>query len=1074
MEKEGSNSELNRLSVVHPLDDLLPVPEQNDQHSFPFEVEFCDPLEVNWMNVDFEYPTDVFPDFPVGRGEAKLLGQLSRDRKVWLAQTWLFYGFLSRFFKKSIQKRDVFQTPNQIGGHRFRSSLHQWHSDLCAMTEDDRRTEKNRIRKLLRIAPLAVEFLNLCLDEQGVPVGDDISDPQLSETILLIELLMEYVWQILDAVTFSRSWEMSRYYGGNLQPWFKHSLKLAANVPHAWPEELHWHGQRDWFDVFHSVLRPGESPSSTWTGRLIQQWFDDNGWCRVAFRSLARTNKLQAVYYLSRIRRPEGVGRHEGCKGSPVCIAYELKGKERGQYQSKHLETCSQHDCSLVPHSILNFESQLCAMIDAGQIPIISVRPDADDLGIELKAYDGLLSYTAISHVWSDGMGNDIRNQVYQCRLRQIARDVLAFQYERVKNSELHAISASLYGKIWRARSRRGLARVNLWLDTICIPAKATAIPCLSSKMTKCATGQYGVKVSDEDIEGQTPANLKRTASCTDRERLRMQAIRHITPIFQAADQVLVIDAEVQKLKSPSRDMLSAVILGSKWTQRAWTFQEGASARKCRFKTADDSPAVFKDLNNRDRNDWRMGKYDDTMYYPHFLGARGFLHIAFRRFGGTFRRDMSRDRISQFWVPLKTTLAGTLNDFRKYHVQSSEKSFSASRSLKRYEKGHPVTLAKVWNNLKTRNATKPSDIHAILAGLLDFDSSELSQLDYQSRIPAILRSCAAIPLSFMFNTNTSIYGYADVDLEILDPKELWIPTTLEGDDIGHDEQLVNTSVPPRKMQQSTWSFLRSQIMGSHIESESPQARHSQDIWLQVKSMDKLSGLLVIASSSSAEYGSFTGPSLSLLLVDGEDNVEANGYVVEHCLPHHRLKRGQIPVDDPATRPSYTEDLPMTDKERRQFFNRAEAQFKQYQKVVYMLDLSFGSRAPNGYFGRGARFIVLEEGDGAIRIQFNCPLKFWQRKQWQTAAIWCHGDVSEETLPKLVGVKLDRSKERNQILVQLGRSHLQKAWFCKMLSPPYPLSGPDTFPASFILLIAICRQLESTDVTLERIAIESNG
>ena len=105
--------------------------------------------------------------------------------------------------------------------------------------------------------------------------------------------------------------------------------------------------------------------------------------------------------------------------------------------------------------------------------------------------------------------------------------------------------------KVKRQKAER---RIYFWLDTLCIP----------------------------------------TGDETDNPRvkeLRMKAIKHITPIFNGTQVVLVLDSELARLGPEHYDdhgrvhneVLAARVLATKWMQRAWTLEEGSLAKKCYF-----------------------------------------------------------------------------------------------------------------------------------------------------------------------------------------------------------------------------------------------------------------------------------------------------------------------------------------------------------------------------------------------------------------------------------------------------------------------------------------------------------
>lgn len=96
------------------------------------------------------------------------------------------------------------------------------------------------------------------------------------------------------------------------------------------------------------------------------------------------------------------------------------------------------------------------------------MNPSAPDLDVKVEAYNGLQKSTAISHVWSDGMGNDESNKVTKCQLERIGRELEALQEERRRTMGIYERFYS--GETFK--SYRHSQRVHFWLDTLCIPAR--------------------------------------------------------------------------------------------------------------------------------------------------------------------------------------------------------------------------------------------------------------------------------------------------------------------------------------------------------------------------------------------------------------------------------------------------------------------------------------------------------------------------------------------------------------------------------------------------------------------------
>jgi hypothetical protein len=124
------------------------------------------------------------------------------------------------------------------------------------------------------------------------------------------------------------------------------------------------------------------------------------------------------------------------------CSAYQWKPEE---YKTKHVfENCT---CTHIEVDA----TDLARILDKGDIPIVLVEN-----GIRITPAESTHGYVAISHVWSDGLGNLNANALPQCQVMRLA---------------------CLVGNIHRYSE----GPVAFWIDTLCCPvqpldARANAI----------------------------------------------------------------------------------------------------------------------------------------------------------------------------------------------------------------------------------------------------------------------------------------------------------------------------------------------------------------------------------------------------------------------------------------------------------------------------------------------------------------------------------------------------------------------------------------------------------------------
>ena len=130
-----------------------------------------------------------------------------------------------------------------------------------------------------------------------------------------------------------------------------------------------------------------------------------------------------------------------GLLGALKSLGCSLRQIRNDKYETRHAEDCSGHCGSFraVPNGILG----------NGHIPLI-MPICSDDKRPRFKLVEAGQNsrYVAISHVWSDGLGNLRDNSLPRCQLFRLSHLVSRLLVERC--------SIDLF-----------------WLDTICIPPDA-------------------------------------------------------------------------------------------------------------------------------------------------------------------------------------------------------------------------------------------------------------------------------------------------------------------------------------------------------------------------------------------------------------------------------------------------------------------------------------------------------------------------------------------------------------------------------------------------------------------------
>lgn len=253
------------------------------------------------------------------------------------------------------------------------------------------------------------------------------------------------------------------------------------------------------------------------------------GWCPSDIqRSIERFSRGQTLYFVSRMSRFSLIERkHELCTPSR-CLYFQ---SDPGTYHRRHREPgCECEDLSATAKDAL--VRDVLGALESEALPLLQIKKSnagLDSLSVEVIESSVKTPYIAISHVWADGLGNPVDNNLPKCQLSLIsefaaALDLAAVQLEETLGSTSEKSSPLL-----------------VWLDTLCCPVE-----------------QEGKELA--------LAQMRRT--------------------YEQASHVLVLDASIQCYDSRKIHVVEALmrIFTSVWMQRLWTLQEGALAARLWFQ----------------------------------------------------------------------------------------------------------------------------------------------------------------------------------------------------------------------------------------------------------------------------------------------------------------------------------------------------------------------------------------------------------------------------------------------------------------------------------------------------------
>ena len=185
-------------------------------------------------------------------------------------------------------------------------------------------------------------------------------------------------------------------------------------------------------------------------------------------------------------------------------------------YVTQHVEGCG--GCEYIQAD----PDELCGILKKRKIPVIRFANEGETT-LELVESDPGVSYIAISHVWSDGIGNPHANSLPRCQLQRL-------------NSYIRNV-----------QTEQGTCH-HFWIDTICVPSHSPSLKeaknLAISLMGETYKNAVAVLVLDSSLYGAP--SLK---------------------------------------KSAAENLIRA--FSSRWTSRLWTYQEGVLAKSLYFQFLD-------------------------------------------------------------------------------------------------------------------------------------------------------------------------------------------------------------------------------------------------------------------------------------------------------------------------------------------------------------------------------------------------------------------------------------------------------------------------------------------------------
>ncbi|EPS37778.1 hypothetical protein H072_8462 [Dactylellina haptotyla CBS 200.50] len=430
----------------------------------------------------YDYDGGDFATYPERKGFDKYqllvgnFGEHPKDKTVAFLQSWLFFGLFSDVRKQKLSISEVTTTNPDgqliIDSNKIPPLIEKWIHSISARHTD-------RPEAILSEAQAVIEYLCPPLVAWQTKYGAKGKTPrEIAETITS---------PVPPAIACSIALL---------------AVGLETALTQQFPMQPYVRFSRPASDVYGI-------PS------LVIQRFLAAGWCISDVARLSRTYSTPTLYFASSFRRElPSPDFHEHCDLF-ACSASQV---DDTTYVTKHVDgTCG---CDHMFSAL----DDVRGILDGGFIPATIVQGDIAAGGkawLEAVPFEKCKA-VALSHVWSDGLGNVSANSIPECQVRRLKGLVDKLYGEPEKGS---------LSKLFKRNKQS--KPVGMWLDTLCIPLE---------------------------------------------KEYRKLAIKRMVDTYAKSDKVLMIDAEFTQISMadiPPRELLVR-ISGSNWMRRMWTLQEAA------------------------------------------------------------------------------------------------------------------------------------------------------------------------------------------------------------------------------------------------------------------------------------------------------------------------------------------------------------------------------------------------------------------------------------------------------------------------------------------------------------------
>ena len=445
------------------------------------------------------------------------------ERFQWIVQSWLYFDLLKNFFP------DDFRLEDFVKGTPDRSIVSS--QALIQYCSGSTQQLKINHREKHRVLQFATSLVNRLDDWNSEESSSDAQCQRASyerpvgrQSQLIIcsaKILIETLWSLLQKFCPAICKDVSTT-STSLAGWVDKHF-----TTYFYPGNVRPNGNQATTQESNRVSFENQSMRPAAAVYLIEFLRQDKQWCPNRLNRMNHQLDSTCLYLFAIMDHDTAINRQGYGEFSQTY--YKKNDLSIGEYKTKHSARCHSDECGLISVAGEDLDTIYQESSKSTTVPILKCTADG---GVQVQK-SGSHEYYAISHVWSEGLGNKDANAIYRCQLRDIMEQVRQTRQsqhytDQAPNSLAHAQDP-----------------VYIWLDTLCVP----------------------------------PSNNVRGASAMSSKKL---AIQRMDWIFAAATSVVIREASLQNegvdFFNISRLQQAMYLYNMTWLTRCWTLAEAVAA----------------------------------------------------------------------------------------------------------------------------------------------------------------------------------------------------------------------------------------------------------------------------------------------------------------------------------------------------------------------------------------------------------------------------------------------------------------------------------------------------------------